>query len=435
MHKISKLKNGITLIKVPLVGAKALTIMAMFPVGSRYEAKKISGASHFVEHMLFKGTTKRPTHLEISRELDALGAEYNAFTSKDYTGYYVKTGEVNTVKAFDWLADIIFNSKLDADEIAKEKGVIVEELRMYEDNPLMAVDNLFERAMFGDHPLGWDVGGTPDSVREVSREELWQHYQNHYLPNNMVLVVAGNINEAKLKKALKPFSGSAEFIPTKSGLSQNKHDLKSNFTKFVWPGAVLAPENKVMVTERKLDQAQVIMGFPGLHYNSPDRFAIAVLLNILGGGMSSRLFVEVREKRGLAYMVNAGSTAFRDVGTANIQAGLDPSRLADAVKVIKEQLEKIKDEAVSAKELVDAKNNIAGRTELAMEDSSSQAQWFARQFWFADKIQTYEQVTKKIKQVTAAEIKKLANKIFDFSQMRSAVIGPMSKEKVLDLLK
>ena len=430
MHKVSKLKNDITLIQVPLVGAKALTIMAMFPVGSRYEDKKISGASHFVEHMMFKGTKKRPTHLEISRELDALGAEYNAFTAKDYTGYYVKTGEVNTEKAFDWLADIIFNSKFEADEVAKEKGVIVEELRMYDDNPLMAVDNLFERAMFGDnHPLGWDVGGTADTVRGVSREQLWAHYKNHYVPSNMVLVAAGKINSKQLNKSLR------HFLSVNSPLGRGRGGLAENFTQFVWPSDVLPPENRVVVTERKLDQAQVIIGFPGLHYNSPDRFAASVLLNILGGGMSSRVFVEVREKRGLAYMVNAGAGSFRDVGVVSIQAGLDPSRLADAFKVIKEELEKIKDEAVSAKELIDAKNNIAGRTELAMEDSSSQAQWFAKQFWFADKIQTYEQVTKKIKQVTAAEVKKLADKIFDFKQMRAAVIGPVSKDKVLNLLK
>ena len=427
MHKISKLPNGISLIKVPLKGSKAVTIMAMFPVGSRYENKKISGISHFVEHMLFKGTKKRPTHLEISRELDSLGAEYNAFTSKDYTGYYVRTGEINTEKAFDWLADMLFNSKLEAEEINKEKGVIVEELRMYDDNPLMAVDNLFERAMFGeDHPMGWDVGGTADSVRGLSREDLWNYYQNYYLPNNMVLVVAGSINDKKLAKALKHF--------TANKTADKKHNLKENFIKFVWKKNVLPLAARLAVSEKKLDHAQVIMGFPGLNYNDPDRFPATVLLNILGGGMSSRLFVEVREKRGLAYMVNAGAGNFRDVGVVNIQAGLDPSRLADAIKVIKEELIKITKESVSAKELADSKNNIAGRTELAMEDSSAQAQWFAKQFWFADKIQTAEQVTKKIKAVTAADVKRVAKKLFDFDQMRVAVIGPMSKGSILGLL-
>lgn len=426
MYKVSKLKNGITLIKVPVAGSKAVTLMAMFPVGSRYEHKKISGISHFVEHMLFKGTKKRPTHLEISRELDSIGAEYNAFTSKDYTGYYVRTGEINTEKAFDWLADITFNSKLDGAEIEKEKGVIVEELRMYEDNPLMAVDNLFERAMFGEqHPLGWDIGGTPESVHGLSREDLWNYYQNFYLPSNMVLVVAGNINAKKLAKSLKLFSA-----PDKRG----KKELKNSFEKFVWQKQTLPLADRLVVSEKKLDQAQAIIGFPGIPYNDPSRFAAAVLLNILGGGMSSRLFVEVREKRGLAYMVHTGSAGFRDVGVATIQAGLDPSRLADAFKVIKEELEKIKKTPVSAKELVDSKNNIAGRTELSMEDSSAQAQWFAKQFWFANKIETYEQVTKKIKAVTAAEVKKVANKIFDMNMAHIAVIGPMSKEKVLSLL-
>ncbi len=404
--------------------------MAMFPVGSRYEHKKISGISHFVEHMLFKGTKKRPTHLEISRELDSLGAEYNAFTSKDYTGYYVRTGEINTAKAFDWLTDIIFNSKMEAEEIAKEKGVIVEELRMYEDNPLMAVDTLFEKAMFGEHPLGWDIGGTPDSVRGLSREDLWNYYQNFYLASNMVLVVAGNINDQKLNKSLKRFDS-----PLGRGRGGLAKDLKSNFEKFVWKKQVLPLADRVLVSEKKLDQAQVMLGFPGLHYNDPDRYAASVLLNILGGGMSSRLFVEVREKRGLAYMVNAGAGAFREVGVANIHAGLDPSRLGDAFRVIKSELLKITKEPVLAKELADSKNNIAGRTELSMENSSAQAQWFAKQFWFADKIQTYEQITKKIKTVTAADVKRVAKKLFDFDQMRAAVIGPMSKDKVLDLLK
>lgn len=428
MYKVSKLKNGITLIKVPVAGSKAVTLMAMFPVGSRYEHKKISGISHFLEHMLFKGTEKRPTHLEISRELDSIGAEYNAFTSKDYTGYYVRTGEVNTEKAFDWLADITFNSKLDAAEIEKEKGVIVEELRMYDDNPLMAVDNLFERTIFGEaHPLGWDIGGTPDSVRGLSREDILNYYQNFYLPSNMVLVVAGKINNKKLPKLIKLFEVNKS--------AKKKSELKSNFEKFVWKKENSSLADRVVVSEKKLDQAQVIIGFPGLAYNDPDRYAMAVLLNILGGGMSSRLFVEVREKHGLAYMVNTGSGSFRDVGVATIQAGLDPARLGAAFKVIKEELAKIKENPVSAKELADSKNNIAGRTELSMEDSSAQAQWFAKQFWFTNKIQTYEQVTKKIKAVTVADVKRVANKLFDMDAAHIAVIGPMSKEKVLDLLK
>ena len=432
MYKISKLKNGITVIKAPVKGTKALTIMAMFPVGSRYEQPDLSGCSHFVEHMMFKGTVKRPTHLEISRELDAFGAEYNAFTSKDYTGYYIKTGEINMNKAFDWLADIVFNSKFETEEVEKEKGVIIEEMRMYEDNPMMAVDDMFERLMFGaNHPLGRYIVGNTETLRGMTREGLWNYYKDYYFPGNMVLVVAGNINEKKLRKSLLYFSN----IDHKIFGKKDSKALKDKFETFSWNNQLLPWTDRLAVSERKIDQTQMILGFPGLRSNDKNRYALSVLLTILGGGMSSRLFVEVREKQGLAYAVNTGSTAFRDVGVVTIQAGLDSTRLGAAIAVIKGELEKIKDHPVSAKELLDAKNNIAGRRELAMENSSAQAEWFAKQFWFADKIQTYEQITKKVKTVTAAEVQKLAKKIFEFNQMRLAVIGPMTKEKVLDLLK
>lgn len=432
MYKVSKLKNGITLIKAPLKGTKALTIMAMFPVGSRYEEKDLSGCSHFVEHMMFKGTAKRPTHLEISRELDAFGAEYNAFTSKDYTGYYVKTGEVNMNKAFDWLADVVFNSKFEAEEVKKEIGVIIEEMRMYEDNPIMAVDDMFERQIFGaEHPLGRYIVGNEKTLRAMTREGLWSYYKDHYYPGNMVLVVAGNINEKKLRTALKPFLA----IDHKPYGKKNNKTLKDVFEKFAWSNTVLPLSERVVVSERKIDQVQTILGFPGLGQNDKDRFALSVLLNILGGGMSSRLFVEVREKQGLAYTVHAGLGCFRDVGLVTVQAGLDSARFGAAIKVIKDELEKVKEHGVSPKELIDAKNNIAGRRELAMENSSAQAEWFAKQFWFNKKIETYEQVVAKIKQVTAADIKRVANKIFNLEKMHIAVIGPMDKAKVLDSLK
>ena len=169
MPKISKIKNGINLITVPVKGTKAVTVLVLLPVGSRYETKEISGASHFVEHMLFKGTNKRPSAIDISRALEAEGADFNAFTYKDYTGYYVKINSERQEVAFDLLSDMIFNSKFDKEEMEKEKGVIVEELRMYEDNPTMAIDLLFDLVMLGDHPLGWDIGGTVETVKAINR--------------------------------------------------------------------------------------------------------------------------------------------------------------------------------------------------------------------------------------------------------------------------
>lgn len=205
MFHTTKLKNGITLISIPLRGTRATTILTMFPVGSRYETKALSGASHFVEHMLFKGTVKRPEAIDISRTLEAVGADYNAFTNKDYTGYYVKIAGDKQEIAYDLLSDMLYHSVLKAEEVEKEKGAIVEELRMHKDNPGMEVDLLADALNFGDTPLGWDIGGTERTVRALSREALFRFYQTHYSPKNMVLVVAGNTTPAQLKKLIGAF--------------------------------------------------------------------------------------------------------------------------------------------------------------------------------------------------------------------------------------
>ncbi len=429
MYKINKLKNKLSVITVPLSGTKATTVMVLVPVGSRYENLKISGGSHFVEHLMFKGTEKRPTAQDVSRILDAAGAEYNAFTSKDYTGYYVKINSAKQELAFDLVSDMLFNSKFDPAEIAKEKGVIVEELRMYEDNPTMSVDMLYEKLLFGDCPLGWDVGGTPESVRAISRDQLWNYFQSVYKVDNMVLVVSGNITK-KLKDYLKYFLNDSDHK------NKSKKTIRRNdFKKFVWPKNVPTLSERVAVKEKKLDQSHMIVGFPGLPLNHPDRHALAVLSTILGGGMSSRLFVEVREKRGLAYMIRSGSSNYRDAGTTYVQAGLDASRLPEAIKTIRGEVSRIALEPVTAKELADAKSSMSGRMTLGMEDCSAQAEWFAKQFWFADKVQTYEEVLQKINKVTIADVQKVAKKIFDWNQVRVAVIGTVKKADLIKLLK
>jgi len=428
MYKIKKLKNNLTLITVPLKSTRATTVMVMVPVGSRYESRDFSGGSHFVEHLIFKGTSKRPTAQDVSRVLDAAGADYNAFTGKDYTGYYVKIDSEKQELAFDLVSDMLFNSKFDASEIEKEKGVIVEELRMYEDNPTMSVDTLFEKLCFGDCALGWDIGGTPDSVRSVSREQLWNYFQSAYKVDNMVLVVAGNIS-----KNLNKYLG---YFLQDDKTKNNKRTIRKNdFKKFSWTKNNLSISERVSVKEKKLDQSHIIIGFPGLSLNHKDRYALSVLLNILGGGMSSRLFEEVRERRGLAYMVRAGSSSYRDVGLAYIQAGLDPARLPEAIKVIRLELNKISENEVSKKELSDAKSNFSGRLTLNMEDSSALAEWFAKQFWFNDSILTYEQVLKNINKVTLKDVQRVAKKVFDWDQVRVALIGSVKKDSLIKMLK
>ncbi|MFA7653507.1 MAG: pitrilysin family protein [Candidatus Magasanikbacteria bacterium] len=442
MYQLSKLKNGISLITVPVAGTKATTVLALFPVGSRYEMPALSGGSHFIEHMMFKGTKRRPNTQAISRELDAAGAEYNAYTSKDHTGYYIKIDGAQSELAFDMLSDMLFNSLMNESEIEKEKGVIVEELRMYDDNPTMKIDSLFDEVVFGGNTLGIDVGGTVSSVRALTRIDLVNYYKAAYQPSNMVLVVAGDVDKKKLPKNLKYFERCHpdenrdqrlnRADPHFHGDDRVRFDYKK-FAKFSWPQNC-ALKKRIINKEKPLDQTHLILGFHGLPHNHPDRYAQSVLLNILGGTMSSRLFEEVRNKRGLCYMIHTGGNSFRDVGTAQIQAGLDPARLDEAVAVIKEELNKIATKPVSDKELHEAKSNFSGRMVLGMEESNAVADWFAKQFWFSKKIETYEQVLQKIKKVTTGDVLKLAKKLFVWNEARLAVIGSAKENEIIKLL-
>ncbi len=429
MHRKTKLKNGLNLITVPVKGTRAMTILAMYPVGSRYETPQLSGASHFVEHMLFKGTATRPVAKDITREIDALGAEYNAFTHKEYTGYYIKIDAAKQEIAFDILSDILFHSVISKEEVEKEKGAIVEELRMYQDNPSMAIDILSDRLVYGTNPLGWDIGGSAETVRAITRDELWEYYQKHYSAKNMVLVVSGNIDRKKVKKMIAYFE--ERHAPEQATTLSY---YKSHYETFSWPAEPVPVSERVMVQERAVDQAQLIINFPGLRHGHPEEYALGILMNILGGTMSSRLFVEVREKRGLAYMVRSGSSAFRDSGLCYVQAGLDPGRMQEALKVVKDELHRIATEKVSLQELHNAQNNIVGRMTLAMEDCGAQAEWCAKDFFFNSGVETPEETMRKYKKVTINQVYKVAHKLLVWDQMRLAAIGPFTKEKVLTLL-
>jgi len=380
-----------------------------------------------VEHMMFKGTNKRPSYLDISRILDASGAHYNAFTSKDYTGYYIKIDTRQQELAFDVLSDIVFNSHFNEAEMEKEKGVIVEELRMYDDNPLLKIDSLYEEIMFKNSALARDIGGTVKTVRALKRKDLFSYYQKYYRPDNMILVCAGNINNKKQKQLLSYFE---KIKPQTGSLSALRHFEKFNFSK-----AKIPLKDRILVQTKKTDQAQMILGFPGINNNSPKRFALSVLLSILGGGMSSRLFVEVREKLGLAYMINASAASFCDVGTVFVQAGLNPSRLQEAIAVIVAELKKVVKHGVSDEEIKNAQNNLIGHLALSWEDSSAVASWYAKKFLFSKKLETPEEIIRQLKKVNKKDVQKLAGELFDFSQVRIALISDLKKEKFLKLVK
>ncbi len=425
--KVSQLKNGISLITVPLKGTKAITVLAMFPVGARYEDAPISGVSHFVEHMMFKGTQKFPAAFDISRTLDAVGAHYNAFTNKEYTGYYIKIAGDKQALAFEVLSDILFHSEFKEEEVEKEKGAIVEERRMYKDNPSMEIEELFDELLFPKNPLGWEVVGSEETIRGISRAQLWDYYQRHYSPKSMVLVVSGDVRPEKMKVLRTYFE--AKVSPAKAVPFSY---YKKKFVPFVWTYK-LPLEKRVIAKQKTVDQAQLLLGFPGFKHGSKERFAVALLAVILGGGMSSRLFMEVREKRGLAYMVRSGTSSYRDVGYFYVQAGLDPARLPEAVQVIKEQLLRLVKEGVTDKELADAKNNVAGGMALQMEDSYHQASWYADKFIFSPRLETPEQIVRTIRKVTARQVQQVAARLFDFNEVRVATISSLAPEQCLDL--
>ena len=417
MYQEYNLTNKTKLLLKPLKNTQAITVLVMYPVGSRYESQKLNGVSHFIEHMMFKGTKKRPNSLTLTREIDRLGAEYNAFTSKEYTGYYIKTDVRYAKTAIDILSDMLNNSLFDAKEMKKEKTVIVEELRMYKDNPIMNIENVFEELMFDGCPLGWDIGGLEDNVLKFQSSDVIKFKNKYYIPKNTTIVVAGNINE-DVKNTIEDYFGSIK----------NNTKLDKNFVPAKFGCA--RKNNRLKIQQKQSDQAQLMLGFPGLKYNHKSNAVMSVLNTILGGSMSSRLFSEIREKRGLAYMVRSGSDNFRDIGYAYVRAGLDTKNINEAIKVIKNELEKLKNKGVGVKELKDAKTHIRGGLSLTMEDSSAQASWYARESMFSDSIKTPEEKLLELDKVNNEQIKKIAKKIFKENQMRVAIIGDVKENSI-----
>lgn len=421
MFTKTKLSNGLRLVMAPLNQTKAVTVLVLIPVGSRYENKKNNGVSHFVEHLLFKGTKKRPTSMDITKELDSVGAEYNAFTSKDHTGYYVKTTSDKVDLAFDILSDMIFNSKFDPAEIDKERGVIVEEINMYNDNPLMNLGSLFENTVFGDHPLGWQISGPKNVIKNIKHSELVNYKNKYYHPKNIIISVSGNINPTKVKNLTKKYFGQSLNVKTKSSFSK----IKISQTK---------PKINLMYKDTK--QVQVGLGFPAYSLLDDRVYPLYLLAVILGGNMSSRLFSIVREKNGLAYYIRADMGLYQDTGSFMIQAGLDKKRINQALTLILSELKRARDEGVTDKEISSAKEFLKGKIFLELEDSENVADWFGKQVMFFDKVHTPEQRIKKILAVSAKDISRAAKEVIRENKLNLALIGPFKeKAKFQKLLK
>lgn len=411
------LKNKAQVYLIPLADTKSVTGQIMFPVGSRYEPAKLNGVSHYIEHLMFKGTTKRKNTLTLTREIDRLGAEYNAFTDKESTGYYIKADASNSKIIVDILADMLFNSLFDPKEMEREKGVVCEELKMYRDNPMMNIDSIFEQLMFNGSPLGWDIGGTGELVQSYKREDVLAFRDRYYDPSAMIVVFAGAITP-ELKHYIEDYFGAH---PTKIKVSPQ-------YKPAVFGSAKKA--DRIVVEQKKTDQVQMMLGWPGFKYGAKENTVLRVLNTILGGSMSSRLFIQVRERKGLAYVVRSGASSYRDTGYVYVQAGLEPKNINQAIACIQSEIKKLAEKGVTARELADAKTHYRGRITLSLEDSSNQAEWYAKNALFQDRIYTPEEKLKEIESVTARQIQDLAKKIFKSEQMRVAIIGDIDPKTI-----
>lgn len=407
-YKKTTLKNGLRIITAPMAGTETATIVAMVGVGSRYETDKEAGLSHFIEHMLFKGTEKRPTTLDISTEMDEIGGDFNAFTSKDTTAYYAKADARHTEKIIDVIADIYLHSKFEEVEIKKESGTIIQEINMYEDMPMRNVENVFEQMLYPGAALGRDIAGSKKTVAAFKRRDFVYYMEHFYAANDTVICVAGKFNEQKVLAQLeKNFSGmkkKKEVKISKVDDAQKNPALKIRF--------------------KKTDQTHFILGVRAYKQNHKDRYALALLSTILGANMSSRLFIEVREKRGLAYYIRTGVEAYEDAGYFAAQAGVEHKNLKLAVETILREYAKIAREPVSEKELQKAKDYIKGKSVMGMEASDAVAMFFIDQEMSKEKVLTLEEKFALIDRVTPKDILRVAAYIFQKEKLNLAVIGP-----------
>ena len=412
------LANGLRVLSIPMPSLESVTVLIQVRVGSRYEEKNINGISHFLEHMAFKGTEKRPSAQHIASTIDGIGGEFNAFTSKDHTGYYIKAAAKNLPLLMDVLSDMLLYSKFDPVEIEKEKGVIIEEINMYDDTPMHKVPDLYENLLYGDTKLGRDIAGQKDVIRSVKREDFIAYMDRFYGPKNTVVAVSGGIGES-VKELVKKYLGG-----WKEKKVEEPDRVKDEQRK---PG--------VLVHFKDTQQAHMCIGVRSYPLGHPDRYKLGVMTAILGGGMSSRLFMEVREKRGLAYYVRSQNEQYHDVGNFVTQAGIDTVRIDDAVKVTLGEFVKMKEKEVGDEELKKAKEYLKGRLTLELEDSRSVAGMLGTAELLEEKIRLPKEIMSKIDEVNATDIKKVAGDIFKSETLNLAIIGPYkNKERFKKIL-
>lgn len=412
------LSNGLRVMIAPMKETETATVMIMTGVGSRYETKRENGLAHFLEHMFFKGTEKRPTALDISKELDGLGAEYNAYTAKDRTAYYAKVEARHWETALDIVSDLFLHAKIDEEEIQREKGAILQELNMYEDTPMRHISDLWESHLYGDHPLGWEIIGTKENLHAFKRADFIKYLNRGYVADNVIVGVAGKVDPKQVLVEVKK-----HFAHIRKG---KKPAFKRIADKQSKPG--------IFIQNKKTDQTHLLLGVRTYAMEHPDRYILSVLATILGGGMSSRLFLAVRERRGLAYRVSTGVDAYHDVGYLATQSGVEHENLEKTIEVILDEYRRIATEKVGSEELTKAKEHLKGGMALAFEGSDDIVEYLLTQETLFNDVTLPKEKAKMIDKVTADDVLRVAKDIFQNKKLNLAVIGPKADKKKLEKL-
>jgi len=418
MFKKTTLKNGLRIITIPQKNTQSLTVFVLVGTGSKYEKKEINGISHFLEHMYFKGTKKRLSTIAIAETLDKVGGIYNAFTAEEYTGYFAKVAASHFDLALDWVSDIFLNSTLPEKEVEKEKGVIIEEINMIYDHPMSYVQVLWPELLYGDQPAGLNIAGTKESVANMTREKLIDYMKKQYVASNTIVSIAGNFNELRAIEKVKKFFS------------------KIKTTKSVEKSKVIERQQKpnLLLHFRETDQTHLSLGVRAFNLFHPKRYAQDLLAIILGGMMSSRLFIEVRCKLGIAYYINTNSEANPDTGFLFTQTGLDNKNVEKGILIILKEYKKISQKGVPISELKKAKDYLKGKTTLLLESSDAQASFYAGQELLEKKILTPEEIFAKIDKVSREDILKLAKEIFKPERLNLVLIGPFKEKKMFEKL-
>jgi predicted Zn-dependent peptidase len=417
-YKSHQLSNGLGVVLAPLKSTETVTVLFLVATGSKYETKEENGISHFLEHMFFKGTSMRPDTLAISEALDNVGGIYNAFTGKEYTGFYVKLAHLHLPLALDVLSDMLTNSLFKEEEIEREKGVISEEIKLYQDTPIAYVDEVFEELLYGDTPAGWHIIGTEKNITQLKRENFVNYLKNHYSTKNSVLVIAGKIDPDDTLKLTEKFFGSYPTQETKDKIKVIEKQEK--------------PE--IVVFPKATDQTHLCLGARSFDMFSKKRHALALLDTVLGGGMSSRLFINIRERQGLCYYIKSSQESYTDSGYFVVQAGIHHENIQKVVKLIKDEFTRIKQDLVSEQELKKAKEHIKGTTLLALETSSDIAFFLGRQKLLRNKISSPEKIFQKIDKITSKDIRSLAQEIFVPKNLNLALITPNKNQSLKNTL-